>query len=304
MDEIDVGVGLQEIAPHALAGMRLAGDQQHAQLVAHAVDGDDGLVVDRGQLARQRRHFELEDVLAGVVDRDRDVEPLADAGVVARERLAVALDRDRRRLAVVVAVEHAHADGLALADDAEARRLDQFEPPVALALVAGDERVQRRVEAERVDLGGDVVDDAVGDEDGAADALGRHVGERVAQRANSSVPLLSASSRGLSMKCGLDIAHRGELLDDRGARGLGLRGALADAVGAGAVDDDGDDVLQRPPVLALQRGIGEREQQQRGDGGAHEAPRAGASRRSARRRATAASAERAIEPQRQATARG
>ena len=47
MDEVDGGVGLEQVAPGALAGMRLAGDQQHAQLVAHAVDRDDGAVVDR-----------------------------------------------------------------------------------------------------------------------------------------------------------------------------------------------------------------------------------------------------------------
>ena len=55
-------------------------------------------------------------------------------------------------------------------------------PPVALALVAGDQRMQRRVEAERAGRGGDVVGDAVGDEDRAADPLGRRVGERRAQR--------------------------------------------------------------------------------------------------------------------------
>ena len=55
-------------------------------------------------------------------------------------------------------------------------------PPVALALVAGDEHMQRRVKAERGGGGGNVVDDAVGDEDRAADALGRRVAERRAQR--------------------------------------------------------------------------------------------------------------------------
>ena len=62
MDEVDVGVRLQEIAPHALAGMRLAGDKQHAQLVAHAVDVDHGAVavgrkfpLDWGDLELDRR---------------------------------------------------------------------------------------------------------------------------------------------------------------------------------------------------------------------------------------------------------
>ena len=47
MDEIDAGVGLEKVAPGALAGMRLARHQQDAQLVAHAVDRDDRAVVDR-----------------------------------------------------------------------------------------------------------------------------------------------------------------------------------------------------------------------------------------------------------------
>ena len=47
MDEIDVGVGLEQVAPHALALMRLARDQQHAELVAHALDRDDRAMVAR-----------------------------------------------------------------------------------------------------------------------------------------------------------------------------------------------------------------------------------------------------------------
>ena len=38
MHEIDGGVGLQEVAPGALARMRLAGDEQHPQAVADAFD--------------------------------------------------------------------------------------------------------------------------------------------------------------------------------------------------------------------------------------------------------------------------
>ena len=72
--------------------------------------------------------FEFEDVGAGVFDRGGDVEPLADARVCrVASVVAVALTVDRRRFAVVVGVEHAHADGLVLADDAEARRLDQLD---------------------------------------------------------------------------------------------------------------------------------------------------------------------------------
>jgi hypothetical protein len=50
MHEIDRRVGFQQVAPGALAGMRLARDQQHAQPVAHAVDDDHRAVVVQRQL--------------------------------------------------------------------------------------------------------------------------------------------------------------------------------------------------------------------------------------------------------------
>jgi hypothetical protein len=49
MHKIDASIGFEQIAPGSLARMRLAGHQQHAQLVAHAVDRDDRAVVDAGE---------------------------------------------------------------------------------------------------------------------------------------------------------------------------------------------------------------------------------------------------------------
>ena len=54
MHEVDAGIGLQEVSPGPLAGMRLAGNQQHAQLVAHAVDRHHGAIVDGRELAFER----------------------------------------------------------------------------------------------------------------------------------------------------------------------------------------------------------------------------------------------------------
>ena len=178
MDEVDVGVGLQQVAPHALALVRLARHQQHAQLVAHAFDGDDRLAVARRQFVLDRGDFELDHVGTGVVDRDLDRKRLADLGRERRDRLAVAAHGQRRRLAPFGGVEDPRDDRLVLADDAEARRLDEFDAAIALAFVAGDEHMQRRVEAERVERSGNVVRDAVGDEDRPADALGRRVAQR------------------------------------------------------------------------------------------------------------------------------
>jgi hypothetical protein len=66
MHEIDIGVGLEQVAPSALARMRFAGDEQHAQLVAHAVDRDHGAVVDGGELVLERRRLDLDDVRPSV----------------------------------------------------------------------------------------------------------------------------------------------------------------------------------------------------------------------------------------------
>ena len=80
-----------------------------------------------------------------------DVDRLADRRAERRDLLAVAPHFERDRLARIGGVEHARADRLVLADNAEARRLDQLDAPVALAFMAGDERMQRRLEAERGD---------------------------------------------------------------------------------------------------------------------------------------------------------
>ena len=39
MDEVDRGIGLEHVAPGPLAGMRLARHEQHAHVLAHALDG-------------------------------------------------------------------------------------------------------------------------------------------------------------------------------------------------------------------------------------------------------------------------
>ena len=80
--------------------MRLAGHQQHAQILAHALDREHGTIVDRGELARRGLGFDLDDIGAGVIDIDRDLDRLADPDVARYWRLALMgdgeLDRARR----------------------------------------------------------------------------------------------------------------------------------------------------------------------------------------------------------------
>src|SRR5581483_4217992 len=64
--EVYGGIRLQEIAPCALPGVRLARDQQHAQVLAHTLSRNDDAVVGRRQLAGHGLEFDLENVLAGM----------------------------------------------------------------------------------------------------------------------------------------------------------------------------------------------------------------------------------------------
>ncbi len=67
------------------------------------------------------------------------------------------------------------------ADDVVARRAHDGELAVAFARRAGQKDVERRAEMEGPGIGR-VVDLAVGDHDGAGDAVGRCIGERRVQR--------------------------------------------------------------------------------------------------------------------------
>ena len=78
MDEVDRGVGFEDVAPDPLAGMRFARHQQHPQPVAHAVDDDDGAVIVEGQLLRAGLDLELDDIGSAMIDRDRQRDVAID----------------------------------------------------------------------------------------------------------------------------------------------------------------------------------------------------------------------------------
>ena len=81
MYQIDRRVGLQQVAPGPLAGIGLARDQQHAQPVADAVDRNDGLIVEIGQLTLGIRYYQLHDVWPGMVQLDLDADLLTGLDV-------------------------------------------------------------------------------------------------------------------------------------------------------------------------------------------------------------------------------
>ena len=78
--EIDGGVRLEQIAPDALAGVRLARNQEHAQVLAHAFGRDHHPIVSGGELAGRRFELDLDDVLPGVRERHLNLHGPTDRG--------------------------------------------------------------------------------------------------------------------------------------------------------------------------------------------------------------------------------
>ncbi len=129
--------------------MRLARHQQHAEVLAHAFDREHGAIVDGGELARGRLGGDLDDIGAGVIDIDQDLHGLADADGPRHRRLALMGDGELDRAAAFCRrrVGDFDLDLLGAADNAEARRAQDLKPAVELALLAGQQRMDRRVEA-------------------------------------------------------------------------------------------------------------------------------------------------------------
>ena len=140
--------------------------------------------------------------------------------------------------------------------------LGEFDTAVALVRMPCDEDMQRRMETQRGGRGGNVVRDSVGDQDRPADAFGR----RVAQR-GSAAPRTAAcldwprSSRGVSTKCASTLSSAPSRFFEFGAHLGRLALARAESIAPRTIDDDRDDVLRRPAVLAL-RGVEQAEQRQ------------------------------------------
>src|SRR5262249_8027322 len=166
------------------------------------VDGDDRAIVDVGELALERRRFDLDDVRPGMGYGHGDADVATRAEGAALDQLAGAARRHLRRACRRALILDAEGDGLRLPDDAEARSGHEHDAAVALVLVTGDQPVHGRGEAERRDLARHVVHASVGDEDGAGDAVVGNVGERRGQRREQ------ARAVGLAVGlAGLDEAH-------------------------------------------------------------------------------------------------
>ena len=254
---------LSNDAPGPLAGMRLAGHQQHAKLVAHAVDRHDGAVVHGGQLAVDRRGLDLDDVRSAMRDRHGDAEIGADIHGAPLDHLAITPHGDVGRARRGALVVDAECDGLRLSDNAEARRIGEDDAAVAFVGASGDQRMQRRRHAERGSIGGHVMDAAIGDHDRAGHAIRRHVRQGGGEgREQPGAVGLAVGLAGLG-DAHLKARNTIEPLDQGGAHRLGLRGAVAEFLARALVDDDRGDRWNRLAILARDRRIGERQHHQR-----------------------------------------
>jgi hypothetical protein len=181
-------------------GMRLARDQQHAQILAHALDRQHRAVIDRGELALGRLGLDLDDVGAGMVDIDRNFDLLAELHALHDRRLALMRhgQLDRTTGAGTRRVGDLDLDVLTGADDAEPRRAQDLEPTVELAGLAGEQRMYRRIEAEVCGGSRQVMHLAVGDHDHPGKPVWRHVGKSLREigEQHGAVPLAIGRGRG------------------------------------------------------------------------------------------------------------
>ena len=288
MDEVDRGIGFEDVAPDALAGMRLARDEQHPQAVAHAIDHDDGMIVVERQLARARLDRKLENIGSAVIDRQGQWDIAADRhGHLPRRAAILAPRHDRLALCALLLAGGALRQILDpdlqlqfLADQAKARRLGDDQPAVALVGQAREQNVERR--ADRLGgrlgvAGGDVVHLPVGDHDDAREALSRHVGHRAREGGEQARPVIAGAGLRLSRPdhADIEVALASEAIAERRQRRFGRMLAIADPLARQFVDDDDRGIALRVALFFDHRWVDESGEQDRdGDHAPQHAPRA------------------------------
>ena len=268
MDEIDRRVGFEQVAPHPFAGMGFARHQQHPQAVAHAVDDDDGALVDRGQRVRPRLNLQLEHIGAAMIDQHRQCDVLADRRHQLLRGTAV-LAPGHARLVGVLAGLFGGAERQVLdpdlqlqllADDAETRRLRDHQPAVLLVRLPRQQNVQGCGNRLPQGLGvaaRHVVYFAVGDHDDAGEALARHIRHRPVERREQSGALVLGAGRRRpgADHAQVEIGLVAELLLDRGESGCARLPPVANVLARRVVENDDRDIAPGHTLLFDQRRI-------------------------------------------------
>src|SRR5215831_13195508 len=197
VDEVDRGVGAQQVTPSALARVRFARHQQHEQVFAHALRDDDGTVVDERQLTGCPFGFDLDNVLArvrkvhlcpgdGPERHAADLvgtafAPDADLGHLPGVWQATLLDDAELNAAILAGAFRplAFAVLLFLADDAVAWRLEDLDAAIVFARMTGQQCMHGGIKSQRARRLRHVVYLAVR----YHDDTGKPIGRRVRQRA-------------------------------------------------------------------------------------------------------------------------
>ena len=253
--------------------MGLPGDQQNPEPVAHPVDVDHRPVVQGRKLVRDRRHLQLEDRRAGVLEDEREPHVPADGDEGGLHLDAVAAQADPRHLPpdpgplAGVAVLDAVGDADFLADDAVTGRLLDDQAAVRLAAGPGQQHVQRPGRQRRR-IGGNVVDLPVGDQDGAGEALAGDLGQGLGEGGEQAGAALGVVGAGAARADDPQL----QIVETRKRRAHGvqrrfaLRRAPAHRLAVRLVDHDHGHVGPGLAVLAHRARI-DQSQHQNGQGG-------------------------------------
>ena len=251
------GIGLQQVAPGALARIGLAGDQQHLEPVAHAVDREHRRVVDEGQLLVGFCTSISNTVWPPCTMSSGTLCGLPMTASMLGDLLAVAADGDLcdalRRAAEVVDLE---GDVDALADQAKGRRLRDDDAAVLAGGIAGHGEMHRRGDAELARGRRHVVHLAVGHQHEAGKALLRNVGQRLAHGVEQLGALLGMIAAALGLHhAQLEVLELLRGLAQLGDGRVGVGGAVLQVLAGRAVDHRQRDVLLIGALLLDQRGI-------------------------------------------------
>ena len=246
--QIDRRVRLQQVAPDAQARVRLTGDQQDAQPVAHAVDEEHLPVVERGDLVRRGLGLDFEHGLASALELEGHPLHGTRRQADALAHLAVLLERHRDRL--VARGRRQLLDPqrqlLRLVDHGVARHLFDQQATILLAGRAGQQQMDRRIDAQALQARRHVVHLAVRQDHHAGQARAVDLGEAGRERFEQPRPALAALDRGLHHLQVVEGFQVGAQLLERGVE---LLRALVDGLRGRAVDQHGHDVAERLALL-------------------------------------------------------
>ena len=145
-------------------------------------------------------------------------------------------------------------DGKRFSDDAEGGGGLDHQPPVPVRRMAGQQHVQRCGHV-RSDV--EVMHLPVADKDRPRDPRARFLGQGLRQRGHGKRPgILGPIADDDLAQFGVGQGRHLRLHPPDGH--VGLRGAVGDILAGALIDDQQDDVGQRPPFFGLQRGLGQR----------------------------------------------